>query len=335
MSHPKIIVGIYCESSIAELQLCLSSVFSQSLLPLRVVLVGAQPAILQVPEFQSWLDQGLLHFHCDSELDFGQAQNWVIRHHDDFDYYLCLSSSVQLAPDFLQWSYASFRHGRAELGAVNGLVCYMSADGQRTETVYSRGLRLNRIRVAESIDLGLSRRQLDLEPEFVFGPSPICCLLSAEMIREVLLPSAELFESKFCRHSYAADLAWRMGLHGWKTLSSPDACAWLSPSAVLENLPAQSLHHRIPDRTLMVLRNEQWSSLFGSLPAIAWAELAFVLRHGIRRPRFFVEYLSAIARTARLSPHFWRSRADLQIKLKSKPHGVNFKPRFVSRMPSA
>lgn len=297
MEQPKIKVGIFVPEFHPQFEDCLQALCAQSIAPAEICITSPRPT---APEY---LSQYPVQFKSLPQSKFGLAHNSMIQH-GSYDYYLCLDPHIHLAPDFLQWCLACFRHGRTELGAVDGLLMLQQKDGALGSTVYSRGMQLSPTRLPGLIDYGTPSSDLHYEPEFVFGPAGLCTLFD----RKALLACSQnepAFDPQLS-HASLAEFAWRFHRRGWKCLNSPDARAWIHSMSPMELW--QHSHSMRKERLLMMLRHDKLRDLLRLFPALALGEFLFSLGHGFQKPSTLLDSLSEGLRLLPKAPHFWSKR---------------------------
>ena len=163
----------------------------------------------------------------------------------DSDYFLLINPDLRLEPSALKLMLASFETS-SEIGMVTPKIIQadLNLDADRQPKLDAAGMEI--FNTLRHFDRGQgSSIQQYQEPEFVFGGTGACLLISRACICDLLLPSLandvllnrvypalfdrarkQLLDEAFFAYREDADLAWRALLFGWKTFYQPQALAY-------------------------------------------------------------------------------------------------------------
>lgn len=250
---------------------------------------------------------------------------------------LLLNQDVVLAEDFLEKASAVLM-AHPEVGAVQGRLRRLEADGTRSATLDSTGLVMHRDRRAAirdhlCDDAPRARRDMAGPIWGVDGPAP---LYRAEALASARLPArrggSEVLDEDFFMYKEDVDLAWRLRRLGWQAWCEPEALGWharteggpadrsarvVASASLAHSARVRRLSYR--NQRLMQVKNDPLRQVLRDLPAIVLrevAELGYVL---VRDPR----RLSVMPSLWRSLPGALRKRRALEraIASPSRPVG--------------
>jgi GT2 family glycosyltransferase len=131
----------------------------------------------------------------------------------------------------------------------------------------------------------IDRGQFD-QPNYVFGASGACALVSVRMLRDFVSdnPRSEslLFDNNFFAYREDADLAWRMNLRGWRTRYEPAAVGYHVRKVVHSNRRDQSAEvnaYGVRNRFLLLANN--WEPLKNPRTILPVLFRNFIIRTGV------------------------------------------------------
>jgi GT2 family glycosyltransferase len=205
------------------------------------------------------------------------------------EYVLLLNQDVELDPAFLREGVAAFR-GRPRVAAVQGRLHRLGPDGNRTETLDSTGLVMQRDRRVASRRQGQRPNAGDDVAGPVWGadgPAPVYRRAALVDAREPRTGGGwEVLDEDFFMYKEDVDLAWRLRLLGWTAWYQPSSVAWHSRTArgpgalslyaiARQNLSLPSWITALSWRNqrLMQLKNERVTDFIRDLPWIARREI--------------------------------------------------------------
>ena len=256
-------------------------------------------------------------------LGFAAAHNRVIAL-SSAEFVLLLNQDLELDPGFLRHAVAAFARG-ADVGAVQGRLRRLGADGGRTNVIDSTGLVMFRDRRVVSRGQGKDDAPGLHVPGPIFGadgPAPVyrrSALIDARLPRRG--GGWEMLDEDFFMYKEDVDLAWRLRLLGWTAWYEPSAIAWHARGA--GGSPTQGLraiarsNRALPRRVrmlswrnqrLMQVKNETMGPFRRDLPSIARREALSLGYMLLGDPLS----LAALAGLARRLPWAMRKRIYLQ-----------------------
>ena len=228
-----------------------------------------------------------------------------------------LNQDVELDDRFVESVAAAFAaEDRERTGAVQARVLRLAAEGQRTTTVDTTGLRMLRSRRVISRGQGTGDGACWSLPGPVWGvdgPVPVYRRAALKSVAEPRADGQELeyLDEDFFMYKEDVDLAWRLRHAGWQTLYEPSALAWHARTAAAgdatslmdvarSNATIDPWIKRISWRNqrLMQIKNERLRDLLRDAPWIVGREIAsagFILAADRSR-------LAAVGDLVRLAP---------------------------------
>lgn len=236
-------------------------------------------------------------------------------------------TDVELAPDYLALTAAAFAD--PEVGAVQGKLL-QTRDGARTTIVDTVGFRIERDRRVTIAGHGEPDDGDAGPPRPIFaveGAAPVFrtdAFRAAAVEGHVVDPS---FRSGALGYGDDLDVAWRLGLFGWRQLVVPAALAWHERSTTTDTATGWRDHAaRIPRRRAIPVEKRvlDWVNVRCArlkndrgvrrdLLPIARRELVVLLYMLVAEPRVLV----ALPRFARLVPTMLRQRRIVQARART------------------
>jgi GT2 family glycosyltransferase len=236
---------------------------------------------------------------------------------------LVLNQDTELDRAFLGAAVAALaRH--PEAAAVQGRLLRLGGPGQRTSTIDTTGLEVNRYRRFFSRGQGQEDGAAYGKPGPVFGADGPAPVYRRAALLESRLPATrggrEIFDEDFFLYHEDSDLAWRLARLGWTAWYEPTAVGWhargvpgapsRSPVAVARATRRQSRRARLlgwRNQRLMQVKNDPLRDFVRDAPWIVSRELvtlgAIVFTDPIR--------LTALPSLIRALPGAMRKRAAL------------------------
>ena len=245
------------------------------------------------------------------------------------EFVLLLDQDVVLDRGFLGATIRAFR-AHPDVGAVQGRLRRLEADGSRSTVLDSTGLVMHRDRRVTSRAQGdeESERHRVAGPVWgADGPAPV---YRAAALRETRLSRPEggweVLDRDFFAYKEDVDLAWRLRRWGWSAWYEPEALAWHARGAsvtlrgggrnMLKTRRATPATVKIlswSNQRLMMAKNETWRELLRDLPWIIRREslsMAFMVL-------FDREVLPAVPELIRNLPRALRKRRQSARRLKA------------------
>jgi len=262
------------------------------------------------------------------------------------EYVQLLNQDIVLAPDYLERVLAAME-AMPDAGAMQGALLRWDfsrageADGGRTDTVDTLGLRVLRSRrvvelgTGEAFDSSLgdardcfapTRSGLAMTNEReVFGVSGALPIYRGAALLDVALrksevrsqkSEAEVFDEDFFSYKEDVDLAFRLRSRGWRSFIVPNARAWhdrtaagpraLSDFAAADSRRAKSAfvrYHSYKNHLAMLAENEHAANFARDWPRIFWYEF-----------KKFAYLLAFDRATLRALREVWRQRHAIRRK---------------------
>jgi GT2 family glycosyltransferase len=181
---------------------------------------------------------------CAANLGFAAANNLGIRV-SSYPYVITLNNDTEVAPDMLECLAAVLDAGDASVGAVMGTMVF----AENPSVIASSGLEtftngvVRDAGVGEAVESGRA-------PYPIFGPSA-----GAAMYRREALDDVGLFDPAFFMYLEDADLAWRLRLRRWSTLTVPDALVRHAVSATAGYGSPRKAYYLARNRWWCILKN--------------------------------------------------------------------------------
>lgn len=234
---------------------------------------------------------------------------------------------------------AKAMEGRPRVGSAMGKVlrAYDLRDGEfrdvaKSDVVDSAGLRIFKsrraaLRGAGGKDDGVAGRE-----EEIFGVSSAVGMYRLRALEDVA-DGGQYFDEHFFSYQEDVDLAWRLRLRGWASLSVPSARAYFhrTPPSVERNSLGAALRkwrgrspgvHRFSYRNhlLTMVKDDYFVNVCIGLPFIVWHELATAVRMLCTEPLTFFAALgdffrllpAALAKRGRIMRRAEASAADIR-----------------------
>ena len=210
---------------------------------------------------------------------------------EGFDYLLLLNPDCAIAPGALQSMIEVL-----ELDKSSGVCCpkLLRADEALNPIVPPTidGVGIYFSTSLRHFDRGggeIDRGQYD-RPEYVFGASGACMLISTRLLKDLAVQlaaqggtsSSLLFDELFFAYREDADLAWRMNLLGWKTRYEPSAVGYHVRKVTHTNRsdqPAEINAYGVRNRFLLLANN--WEPFALRRTIIPTALRNVVIRAGV------------------------------------------------------
>lgn len=225
----------------ALLATCLSALFSGTRLPDEVIVVDNA----STDGTARWLADtypSIRVLPCVANLGFASANNRGIAASRG-SAVLTLNNDTQVHPEMLARLMAVFDHASAAVGAVMSTLVF----ADRPSVIASSGLETSANGVVRDRRVGEEVRT-DSTPYPIFGPSA-----GAALYRRAALDDVGVFDPAFFMYLEDADLAWRLRLRRWETLSVPDA--------VVRHAVSASAGYGSPRKAYYLARNRWWCIL--------------------------------------------------------------------------
>ena len=304
---------------------CIDSVLAQSHPLVEIVVVdnGSTDGTMATLAAIAQTTDRLWFTANDHNAGFARGQNQAIARSTG-DVICMLNQDVELAPDFLAVAVAALE-GDPTVGAVQGRVRRLGANGERTQILDSTGLVVHRDRRFVSRGQGESDGPGSAAPGFVFGADGPCPVYRREALEDVQEPrtggGSEVLDEDFFLYHEDTDLAWRLQLRGWRTRFEPAALAWhargvagaasLSAGDIARHrrgLSAAARLHGWKNHRLMQLKNERGAHIRRDFLPIMRREVGSLALLTLTRPGD----LRALLWLARCMPAARRKRAWIQ-----------------------
>lgn len=192
--------------------------------------------------------------HCVANLGFAAANNVGIQL-SSCPYVMTLNNDTAVAPDALARLVSVLDAADPSIGAVMSTMVFV----ENPSVVASLGLETFTNGVVRDAGLGVAVEP-GRAPYPIFGPSA-----GAALYRREALDDVGLFDPAFFMYLEDADLAWRLRLRRWSTLTVPDALVRHAVSA--------TAGYGSPRKAYYLARNRWWCIL-KNMPTTLLHELA-------------------------------------------------------------
>jgi len=209
---------------------------------------------------------------CTANLGFASANNVGIRRATG-DAILTLNNDANVSPNALAALVAALETAGDDCGAAMATMVF----AHRPEIVANAGIVISRDGVAREIGVG-ETHDATLPPTPVFGPSA-----GAALYRRAALHDVGLFDPAFFLYLEDADLAWRLRLRRWETVSVPAARVTHAYSATAGYGSARKAYYLARNRAWCLGKNLPDALLrrhAAALAAYDAAAVAFTLATG-------------------------------------------------------
>ena len=225
------------------LEACVSALLASSRPPDEIIVVDNA----STDDTESWLRKTYPEIrvvHCAANLGFAAANNVGIQSSSG-PYVMTLNNDTEVAPDALARLVSVLDAADPSIGAVMSTMVFVeNPSGDRvvgSGDVHERCCA--RCGVGEAVEPGRA-------PYPIFGPSA-----GAALYRREALDDVGLFDPAFFMYLEDADLAWRLRLRRWATLTVPDALVRHAVSATAGYGSPRKAYYLARNRWWCILKN--------------------------------------------------------------------------------
>jgi GT2 family glycosyltransferase len=197
---------------------------------------------------------GIRLLRCAANLGFAAANNLGIRDSSG-SYVMTLNNDTQIGPDALSRLMSALDAAGPSIGAVMSTMVF----AENPSVVASSGLEAFTNGVVRDAEVGAAVEP-GRAPYAIFGP---CA--GAAMYRRDALDDVGLFDPAFFMYLEDADLAWRLRLRRWSTLTVP--------GALVRHAVSATAGYGSPRKAYYLARNRWWCIL-KNMPTTLLRELA-------------------------------------------------------------
>lgn len=222
----------------ALLATCLDALFRGTRVPDEVIVVDNA----STDDTAEWTARTYPHIRlltCAANLGFASANNLGIRASQG-TWIMTLNNDARVAPDALEALLSAITAAGPSIGA--GMSTMVFADNARV--IASCGLETFTNGVVSDAGVGGAIAP-SRAPYPVFGPSA-----GAALYRRAALNDVGLFDPAFFMYLEDADLAWRLRLRGWESLTVP--------SALVRHAVSATAGYGSPRKAYYLARNRWW-----------------------------------------------------------------------------
>lgn len=236
--HGSVSVVIVTFNGRLLLESCLRALFSGTRLPEEVIVVDNASTDGTV----RWLQvtyPSIVVVPCTVNLGFAAANNRGIERARS-DYIFTLNNDTEIEPDALATLCRTLDDAEPHVGAAMSTMVF----AQRPEIVACAGLEVfaNGVVRDSGIGGGINRSGVRAQ---VFGPSA-----GAALYRRMALDDVGLFDPALFMYLEDADLAWRLRLRQWQTLTVP--------GAIVRHAVSATAGYGSPRKAYYLARNRWW-----------------------------------------------------------------------------
>lgn len=202
--------------------------------------------------------------------------NWT-----ESDYVLVLNQDLILDEDYIS-KLVNFLDKNPKAAAVSGKIMYWDfAEGQKTDSIDSFGLKIDRKR--SIVDTYQGQKDFSLENTEVFGLSAVAVLYRRKALATVAQTKEEnyheFFDESFFSYKEDIDLAWRLRLAGWQNWLMTGTKAYHHRSVSGgHNIRFMFNHRALANRMsyrnhlMLLYKNSFYSNIWKDFCHITWYE---------------------------------------------------------------
>jgi GT2 family glycosyltransferase len=323
--QPEISVSLVTFNATQWLAGCLASMRGQSEPDYELLVVdnASTDGTLEALRSEAALDPRIRIVESKVNLGYAKAHNQnITRARGQF---VCLiNQDLELDRDFLSEAAHAF-DGRPAIGAVQGRILRLDSEGQRTTTIDTTGLLMQRDRRVVSRDQGDPCGSDQLSSGAIFGADGPAPIFRRTALLDARLPASsggwEVLDEDFFMYKEDVDLAWRLRLLGWSAWYAPTAVAWHARGAggprARTMIEIARTNATIPRWIKQVSwRNQRLMQVKNELPTMYLRDLPWIARREILSMAFIIvadpKRLAAVPALLRALPGALRKRRILQ-----------------------
>jgi len=324
----KVLIGIVGYNSIDLLDKCLLSAIEQTWKNIDVVYfdnASTDGSIALVKEkFKT-----ITCIQNPNNIGFGPAHNSIIQN-NFYDFYIPLNPDVILDEGFVDQAIRCFHSETPDLGAVNGLVCYLK-NGVKSDQIYSCGHLMYKDRRIHDLYRGDLLPMVEIRGQYIFGPNGACPVLSYRMISSLMI-NGFFYEPVFFFTGDDIDVSWRMARKGWKCLFSPKLRAWHAAGSTKKYWCLKIRVEYIANRYLVILRNDHPLLFLRDCFIIFPVDILYFVLNFLKRPSFIVVITMSLLKISKYFSYFLKSRHQNTSKLTLVELNSLFTGNYFSRI---
>ncbi|MGI8857370.1 MAG: glycosyltransferase family 2 protein [Thermomicrobiales bacterium] len=222
----------------ALLESCLLALFGGSRCPDEIIVIDNDSTDDTVPWLHHTYPVSCV-LRCSANLGFAAANNAGIRASSG-SFVMTLNNDTQVAPDALARLTTTLDEADASVGAAMSTMVF----AESPTIIASAGLETFTNGVVRDAGVGeaINPRRA---PFPIFGPSA-----GAALYRRAALDDVGLFDPAFFMYLEDADLAWRLRLRRWSTVTVPDA--------IIRHAVSATAGYGSPRKVYYLARNRWW-----------------------------------------------------------------------------
>lgn len=242
-------------------------------------------------------------------LGFANGHNYGMRI-TDLPYYMPINPDMVLEENYVEEMVLAMESS-PDVGMVSGKLLFMTADGEKTDRIYTTGHLLPRSRAPAN----RGYKQKDVGQfenlEMIFAANGAAPLYRREMLEDVSIDN-EFFCKDFFMYGEDHDLGWRAQLQGWKCAYTPKAIGYHIGfgNGAIRNFYIQSQFTR--NRYLTLVRNDQLTDFVIDLPFILAYELIWQAYTLLRTPKRILAHWIGILQAIGATRKTFRARKEIQ-----------------------
>ncbi len=219
---PCVAICVVLHNDVSTLESCLQSLINQQYKNFCVTIIDNYSYDHSVVVAQR---MGFTVQKNNKNIGYPAAINQALRSTES-KYVLTLNPDTTLDKWFIYHIVETMESQSLQVGSASGLLLRINDIKTRSNIIDSAGLylRKNRRQGLRYESMSLSRAPLRIST--IFGPDGAAAFYRREMLEDIKIGNAEVFDNDFFMHKDDVDVAWRAQLRGWFSICIPAARAY-------------------------------------------------------------------------------------------------------------